>query len=599
VAMKQTIGQFAVLSALLTNPLAASPVISAVPAPKLQQSSAAENIRLNQLGFPPGAKKIAVILAVDDATGFSVVDAQTGKQVFTGKLQRADEKTWSGKSSWIAEFSRLSRPGNYYLEVAGAARSHPFRIQQEVYRDLAAASLTAFYFQRASSALGEEHAGIWARAAGHPDNQVQVHASAATASRPTGSLISASKGWYDAGDYNKYVVNSGITMGTLMSAFERFPQYFVAQALDIPEAGNGLPDILDEVQYNLDWLAAMQDPVDGGVYHKLTTASFEGMVAADQARAQRYVVQKTTAATLDFAAVMAQAARVYRPFQPAQSSQYLRAAQSAWQWAQENPDIRYRQSELNKHFDPDIGTGTYGDELLDDERIWAAAELLISTGDSRFGQVLENTDNQYLLPSWSQVKWLGLYSLLLHRDALQRVNSDSLDALEQQLLTAAAQLRTSSHSSPYRVAIGSDPHLFVWGSNAVAANQGILFIEAYRLSGDASFLRSAQDTLDYLLGRNATGYSFVTGFGHHTPQHPHHRLAAARPDLPPLPGFLVGGPNPGQQDDCEYPSDVADESYSDTQCSYASNEIAINWNAPLAYLANGLNALQENARDVD
>ena len=559
-----------------------------------------EAIRLNQVGYSPLSEKIAVLVtpqAPATSPRFVVRAAQTGEAVLNGELQPSSEKTWSGANTLVANFSSLNTPGHYYLEISATddsdtLRSMPFSVNAEVYRELATASIKAFYYQRASTALEETHAGPWHRAAGHPDDKVLIHPSAASDARPENSLVSAPKGWYDAGDYNKYVVNSGITMGTLMSAFERYPDYFSTQSLNIPESENALPDILDEVLYNLDWLAAMQDPSDGGVYHKLTTAGFEGMVAAHKATQPRYMVQKTTAATLDFAAVMAQVSRVYAPYAEKQSQSYLQAALAAWEWAEKNPAVAYRQDELNRQFDPDVTTGAYGDEQLDDERLWAAAELYLATAEKNFWSVISAEPQGYSLPNWGNVRWLGYYSLLAHKDKLPQDSGSWRSALEKNLTVAARGLRSAGEKSPYRVPMVSDPDLFVWGSNAVAANQGILFLEAFHITGDSDFLRSAEATRDYLLGRNATGFSYVTGFGEKTPRHPHHRLAAARPDFPPPPGFLVGGPNPSQQDGCDYPSKVADESYTDHVCSYASNEIAINWNAPLAYLVNGLNAIE-------
>ncbi|QKX18991.1 glycoside hydrolase family 9 protein [Microbulbifer sp. YPW1] len=564
------------------------------------KSPVSEDIRLNQLGFSPLSEKIAVLITQESRQKnpeFVVRAADTGEEVLSGKLQASSEKTWGGQSALVADFSRVKTPGTYQLEISGNGESEPlrsasFQVDDTIYQDLAAASLKAFYYQRASMELKEVHAGPWHRAAGHPDDKVLIHPSAASDSRPENTVVSAPKGWYDAGDYNKYVVNSGITMGTLMSAYERFPEYFAAQSLNIPESDNALPDILDEVRYNLEWLAAMQDPADGGVYHKLTTAGFEGMVAAHKATQPRYMVQKTTAAALDFAAVMAQAARVYAPYSEEESNKHREAALAAWQWAEQHPAVTYRQDALNETFDPDVTTGAYGDEQLDDERLWAAAELYLATGDRDFWSVIAAATPAYSLPNWADVRWLGYYSLLAHKDKLPPDSGTWRSAIEKQLILAARQLRRDGEQSAYRVPMVSDPGLFVWGSNAVAANQGILFLEAFRITGDSGFLRSAEATRDYLLGRNATGFSYVTGFGRKTPQHPHHRLAAANPDMPPLPGFLVGGPNPSQQDGCDYTSTVADESYTDHVCSYASNEIAINWNAPFAYLINGLHAIE-------
>jgi endoglucanase len=214
----------------------------------------------------------------------------------------------------LADFSRLRASGAYRIKVTGLADSAPFTIGLEVYRELDAAALRSYYFQRSGIALLPEYAGAWARPAGHPDTEVLVHPSAATSKRPAGTVISSPMGWYDAGDYNKYVVNSGITTYTLLAACEHFPSWFDKLQVKLPESGNGLPDVLAEALWNVEWMASTQAPDDGGVYHKLTNKVFDPMVMPSQATTPRYVVQKTTAAALGFAAVMATASRVLAPF---------------------------------------------------------------------------------------------------------------------------------------------------------------------------------------------------------------------------------------------------------------------------------------------
>lgn len=553
-----------------------------------------ESIRFNQLGFYPDQTKVAVVLSESPIDRFFIWDKNGNKIEFEGRISKSESKTLSGKTAWKIDFSEFSEQGVFEIGVPDFGKSHRFKIDDQVYGDLAKASLKAFYFQRASVDIPEEYAGIWARKGGHPDDKVMIHPSAKINSRPEGTILSSPKGWYDAGDYNKYIVNSGITMGTLMSLYEVYPEYFSNQNLSIPESGNMLPDILDEVLWNLDWMLTMQDPADGGVYHKLTTARFEGMVEPHLAINQRYIVSKGTAATLDFAAVMAQAARIYEPFAPEDAVVYLKAAEKAWNWAMQNPEVYYRQNDLNEAFDPDIVTGAYGDQNLADEWIWAASELYISTHNLDYWKILEAADSEYELPSWSQVKWLGFYSLLRNENTLAQIPQDWLSILKDNLIAAGDSYHQAGLGQPYLSPMGANPKDFIWGSNAVASNQGILFLEAFKLSGKADYLQSAKANLDYILGRNATGYSYVTGFGSKTPLHPHHRLATSRPDLPPLPGFMVGGPNPSQQDKCDYPSNVPDESFTDLACSYASNEIAINWSAPFAYLVNSIQAILES-----
>ena len=556
----------------------------ACKAPVLDESLPVDSsIRLNQLGFYPDQKKLAVILNHEDVESKDIA--------FEGKLSSAFNKTFSGKNSRVADFSSFAEPGRYVLVLNRVGKSYPFEIQPTINQELGKASIKAFYYQRASTKLDETHAGIWAREMGHPDDKAMIHPSAISALRGAGDVFASPKGWYDAGDYNKYIVNSGITVGTLLSLYEDYPSYFQKLELNIPESGNQIPDLLEEIRWNLDWMITMQDPSDGGVYHKLTTAQFEGMVEPQKAISQRYFVAKSTTATLDFAAIMAQAARVYKAFFPEESVIYLKAAEKAWNWAKENPEVLYNQNEMNVAFDPDVVTGAYGDFSATDEWIWAASELFVTTHNMTYWDELANADQSYKLPSWNQVSWLGYYSLLRHQDKISLLPQEWMAMLKINLLSAAREHSEGTEETAFKSPIETDAKNFIWGSNAVAANQGILFIYAYKQSNEHMFLERAFDNLDYILGKNATGYSYVTGFGSKPPLHPHHRLAASRPDLPPLPGFIVGGPNPKQQDGCTYASSFPDESYTDESCSYASNEIAINWNAPFAYLANALEAI--------
>jgi hypothetical protein len=236
-----------------------------------------EHIKLNQVGFLPGSEKLAVVPGVE-ATGFTIVTAGTSEVVFEGTLTATAEWAPALELVKLADFTSLTAPGNYELNVAGVEQSASFTIGAAAYDALNSAALKSFYFNRASTALVETHAGIYQRASGHADNEVFIHASAATDARPEDTIVSSPKGWYDAGDYNKYIVNSGITTYTLLAAFQRFPDYFTSQNLNIPESGDEVPDLLNEIMWNLEWMLSMQDPNDGGVYHKLTSKGFSGFV---------------------------------------------------------------------------------------------------------------------------------------------------------------------------------------------------------------------------------------------------------------------------------------------------------------------------------
>jgi endoglucanase len=554
-----------------------------------------EAIRLNQIGFYPDENKLAIIVGTD-LKDFSLRSPDLKSTFFSGKLGVARKSSYSDRKTHVADFSEFKQNGKYVLVVPGLGYSYPFEIKPHIHDNVVKASLKAFYFQRFSTALDEKFAGKWARPFSHADNRVLIHPSASSPNRSAGTIIATPKGWIDAGDYNKYIVNSGITMGTLLSAYEDFSEYFNSLTVDIPESNNTVPDILDEVCWNLRWMLTMQDPADGGVYHKCTNAKFDPMVMPHEAKTERYVVQKGTAAALDFAAVMAQASRVFKNFEqsfPGLADSCLNASKFAWKWSIKNPNMIYDQNAINKSFDPDVVTGEYGDRNFSDEFIWAACELAITTSDESYlSHATLIPDKKMLVPSWAQVKLLGYYSLLRNNSGLPELQM-STDEIKNYLVGAADSLISLVPSTSFETVMGTSAKDFIWGSNSVAANQAILLLQVYKFTNSDKYLKNAMHNLDYILGRNATGYSFVTGFGSKTPMHIHHRPSESDGVKEPVPGLLAGGPNPGMQDKCSYPSSLPDEAYADDVCSYASNEIAINWNAPLVYLAAAIEALHE------
>ncbi|MFD2572058.1 glycoside hydrolase family 9 protein [Spirosoma soli] len=566
-----------------------------------------EAIRLNQIGFYPNASKIAVV--VGEAQGkFQLVTPDLKKVVFTGTLSAPRQNAISGKTTRIADFSGFTKSGSYVVVVPGLGHSYSFDIRSDVHRAVTIGAIKGFYYQRTGIDLLPIYAGQWARPAGHPDTRVLIHPSAASEGRPAGTVISSPRGWFDAGDYNKYIVNSGITMGTLLSLCEDFPDYVKNLDTNIPESSNKVPDVLDEALWNLRWMLTMQDPADGGVYHKLTNPSFDGMIMPDKATKDRYVVAKGITAALDFAAVMAQAGRVLKPYSrefPGLSDSCVAAAKKAWAWAKANPDVAYNQREMNSKFDPDVTTGGYEDRNASDEWIWAAAELYVTTKDDAYYTAVNLfPDNRTPIPSWPQVRTLAYYTLARAGNNLTAIGKKDLPLVKQHLTTMADSLISGADRQAFQTVMGKSARDYIWGSSSEAGNQGIALIQGYRFTDSpnrARYLQYALGNLDYLLGRNATGYSFLTGFGDKTPMHPHHRPSVADGIEAPVPGLLSGGTNANaaRQDKCAgYTTTVADEVYLDADCSYASNEIAINWNAPMVYLAAALEALQMDQKVI-
>lgn len=539
--------------------------------PAIEQSS--ELIKINQVGYLPADTKIAVVPATS-ANTFAVINVVNNEVVMSGQLSAASNWEVANELVKTADFSSLVAVGEYKLQVPGFADSSTINIGTDSYLAVHDGALKVYYFARASTELTSRYAGKWNRPSGHADTKVKIHTSAASNLRPEGTVISAPKGWYDAGDYNKYVVNSGISTYTLLAAYEHFSDFYQARNINIPESNNGIPDILDEVKWNLDWMAAMQDPNDGGVYHKLTTLNFSGAVMPNSATEQRYVVQKGTGAALNFAAVMATASRIYTKFPEFKDNadSYRSAAIAAWQWAQANPDVVFSNPS-------DVTTGEYGDTDFNGEFTWAAAELFLLTKEDSYLQAYKLYFAQPTAPDWQDTSSLGYISMLFSGKNVL-LDSDYTEA-KNRFLALADRFVTQHNTSVYAVAM--DNRDFVWGSNAVAMNKAMVLLQSYQITNDIKYRQAALGLIDYVLGKNPTDYSFVTGFGVKTPQDIHHRQSYADNVASPVPGFLAGGPQPGQQDKCNYSSALPAKSYVDDWCSYASNEVTINWNAPLVY----------------
>lgn len=547
--------------------------------------------KVNQIGYYPTSTKIA-ILPDSEASKFYLRNTDNGSIVYEAQIANGGFYSPGGEEVNIADFSNFLVPGNYVLGTYEGEESHKFRIGNNPFNGLSDALLKAFYYNRASTALLEEHAGVWARDLGHPDTDVKVHNSAASPNRPANSSITSPKGWYDAGDFGKYVVPISSSISQLLFAYEEFPEFFQNQDLNIPESDNDIPDVLDESLWALRWLSTMQDPDDGGVYHKLTTANFVGTVMPANNSDTRYVVQKGTSATYDFAAVMAQAARVYKPFLPSFADSALAAAKEAWTWANLNSNISYNQGALNN---PSINTGAYGDGGFSDEQFWAGSELYITTKEDQY--YMDNGWNSAGVVGWSSVRGLGLFSMVANRADLTAIGLSDTTSMKTKVKSIADSYINSGNSSPYRSPFGFSGGHFFWGSNGFAGNIGLATMLAYKVSGESKYYKASIDVLDYIMGRNPLDQSFVTGFGGNPPMNIHHRQSEADAIIAPVPGWVAGGANPGNQSqDCgtaAYNSALPALSYLDDYCSYSTNEITTYWNSPFVYLTAGLEYLTE------
>ena len=479
----------------------------------------------------------------------------------------------AGEQVRIADFSELTNEGSYQLYIEELGYSFPFEIKDHILLPVFHGSIKALYYQRAGMALEGKYASKWKRAMGHPDDSVIFHPSSG---KKTGFLKSP-KGWYDAGDYNKYVVNASFPLGQYFLLEEQYPKCVADGNLNIPESGNDISDYLDELKYEMDWVLTMQDE-DGGLFHKLTTKNFEGMVMPHEATNQRYIVGKGTAASLDFAGAAAQAARVFMPYDSIYAKRCLQAAKKAYSWSVENPEVEFVNPE-------DITTGQYGDTDFDDEFFWARTQLYVTTSDNTYLDKLNKDRIDFTYSpgdGWTKfMRFMGIFSLLENKSLIP---DELYNSLREGLLNTADDLAAKSKTNDYFQCVDD----FQWGSNSDVLNTAMVIAQAYRLENKPEYLAAVRQAADYVLGTNAVGYSFVTGFGDNPPMFIHHRQSAADGIVDPVPGLLSGGPNYDRQDMSDgviYPENVAPmKSWTDHEDSYASNEICLNWNSPLTYI---------------
>jgi endoglucanase len=542
-------------------------------------------IKVDQVGYQPGVPKVALVAGEHPASDFTLRRVANGAIVFRGKLGPAVADADSGDNVQPADFSAFRTPGKYYLEVPGVGRSWEFSIDANVYGRAFYLAMRSYYGQRCGTAvdLGPEFPG-------YKHDACHLVGAWHASSGKSGPRISA-KGWHDAGDYGRYVVNSGITTGTLLWTWEMFGDRVKSVNLHLPESGNKTPDILNEIKWNLDWMLSMQDG-DGGVWHKQTSEKFCAFIMPEKDDLVSYVVGtgqapfKSSCATGDLAAVMAIAARAYKPFQPDYAAQCLRAARQAWAWLDKNPNVRFNNPQ-------GVSTGGYGDGNCADERLWAAAELARSTGDAVYEQYFLDHYGDFRTSiratnpqSWGNVANLGLWTYVLGKGK----NAEAAGAIREASLKAADEIVTRTAVQGYRDSMTTRD--YNWGSNSNAGNYGMQLLVANAFKSDPSYVQAALDNLHYLLGRNPFSMSYVTQVGAKWPEHPHHRLSASDGIAEPWPGLLVGGPNSGRSDAtmrAKIPMSVPPaKAYIDDQEAYAANEVAINWNAPLVFLLAGV-----------
>ena len=566
------------------------------------------NIYVNQMGYLPNSTKTAVLAFPQEK------DAKA--PVLSGKVQLLNEDGTlvlekeaipfgpdeaSGDYVFRMDFSEVTTPGTYIIRYNDTA-SYPFSIGDTLYSDLNILLAKALYYQRCGMELTEAHAGKYARKSCHTAPSVlwteYVKFLAGELPEADMQKFDIRGGWHDAGDYGRYTTAAACALGHILYAYRFFPQAFT-RSLTIPESGNGTPDILNECRYELDWMLQMQAE-DGSVYHKHTTKNHAGFVMPCDDTDQMLLLPTSSMAVGDFVATMALAARIYRPFDAEFADRALAAAKKSQLWLEAHPEFLFVHEK-------ECGTGGYGDRSDIDERMWAAMELYRTTGETRYLELARNFFDEHEHPiqyGWADISGFAGWALLedelgkeKNRDEalLSSFEKDFRNAYKELLLKEADHLLDVISSCGYGVAMSARE--YGWGSNLTVLNRGMLFGTVYRISPKREYYDAVVSQMDYLLGVNATDYSYVTGVGAHAFCNPHNRVPASDGIEETIPGFVSGGANGSRWIDPVAKELIPEgtppmKCYADRWECYSLNEITIYWNSPAIFCAAFLDSVK-------
>jgi len=578
------------------------------PGPKAHIGSP---VRVNQVGYPAhGPKKGTVVTGATRPLTWTL-KAADGTERAGGVTTPAGVDPSSRQRVQTFDFSKVTDAGEGYTITIGGQKSEPFTIGDHLYDALRDDSLAYFYHNRSGIKIDKDLVGArYARPAGH-DKAAAHGGDTDVPFRWHGSDYrrNVSGGWYDAGDQGKYVVNGGISVAQLMSAYERTRTTQGASGdalsdgkLRVPERGNGVPDILDEARWEMDFLMRMQvprgKPYAGMAFHKMHDKKWTGFpTRPDQDKQPRVLRPPSTAATLNLAAAAAQCARLFKPYDPDYAARCLETARTAWAAAKKHPKMFASDKDS-------IGGGAYGDRHVGDEFYWAAAELFLTTGEDTYRTAVLRSplhgDVDALFPrggalSWSATAGLGALDLAT---VPSKLTDQQRAAVRATVTKGADRYASDSAKSAYGVPYAPKGGKYEWGSNSQVLNNMVVLATADDLTGETRYRDAVRRGMDYLLGGNPLNQSYVTGYGERNSHRQHHRFWAHQIDakLPsPARGSLAGGPNSGLEDPVsakKLKGCAPAMCYTDDIMAFSTNEITINWNAPLAWVSSYLDDVE-------
>jgi subtilisin family serine protease len=484
-------------------------------------------IKVDQFGYPADGTKIAILS--DPQTGYNssdsytppsaiyVKDAITHLPVYSGMPQSwntGSTDVLSGDRVWWFDFSSVTTPGTYYVSDNGH-RSEDFKIGDEVYNEVQTAAFKTFYLQRCGHAKSSPYVD-----ASYTDGVCHTQDFDCKSVSDPGNaalLQNLSGGWHDAGDYNKYINFSYGALMDLIAAYEYNPEAWDDDS-GIPESGNGIPDLLDEVKVELDWFLKMQQP-DGGVLSVVGTLNFAQASPPSADIADRYYGPKTTSASFTAAAAMAYAAhqfdKINTPAAQTYASTLTTQAIAAYNWGVANPGFTYYNTTDN------LAAGEQEVDVYERamRQLSAAIYLYGITADPSYKSYVETNYSNAHMMQWTYVYPFesSIQQALLFYAFLEGVTLSVADNIKN---TYATSIESSSENLPAVVNTDDAYRAYLkqadmtWGSNSTKCRKGNIF-QAYfhydlNNSNDHIIRTSMDDFLHYMHGSNPIAMSYLT-----------------------------------------------------------------------------------------
>ncbi len=491
-------------------------------------------IHVDQVGYLTDYQKKAMI-ADADTSDFELIDTVTGKTVYQGKLSAPKLDNSSQEKLSTADFSDFKTPGTYRLK-AGTRESYDFEIGDNVYAGAAHNCLRSYSLTRANQGYDDSAVTGIKLEAGHMQDEAAEVYFTEEGICTKGEKLNELGGWYDAGDYGKYVPTGAISAAELMMAYEAHPKNFTRGQIGFPvgiQTDAKLPDVLTEVKYELDWLRKMQRS-DGSLFNKVADHVWTGDMLPIEDKNPRYIIGATTFGTAMYGATMAMAARLYAPYDAAYAKAMLDDAQFAWEYLEKHPKMMFRRDP-----DQDFGSGNYETQEDVSFRCWCAAELLRTTGDLKYETYLKGHLEQ-MLKKPDGFGWGGTGPLAQYAYVKAAAGDPVLkEQVKAAYLSGCNDFLKKIQSDGFNCALADWE--YYWASSKVDITYGDLLLLGNDLSPNPEYVEGALSQIHYILGRNSLDRSFVTGTGDNPPIHAHSRLMGATGKI--IPGVLVGGPN--------------------------------------------------------